>query len=321
MRADSREKIGMIEALEHGITCVDTGYMRPLLAACYVVVDAGEAAIVETGTSLGVPAVLRALATCDVAPAQVRYIVPTHVHLDHAGGAGALLAHCPQATVLAHPRGLRHLVEPARLVAGTQAVYGEAKFAALYGEVLPVPAARIREAADGSRWRLGRRELLVRDTPGHARHHFCVWDEASRGWFTGDTFGIGYRELWCRGEPFLIPSTTPVQFEPDALLASMDLLMAAKPRYCYLTHFGRVEASERNAGRLRRQIEDYAAMAQRFDADAAGEERLREALFAYTLAALREAGTGLGEERLRELLALDMELNAQGLASWRRSGG
>ena len=133
----------------------------------------------------------------------------------------ALLARCPQATLVAHPRGARHLVEPSRLIAGAKAVYGEEAFTRMYGEIVPAPAARVSEAADGSRWSLGRRELLVRDTPGHARHHFCVWDETSRGWFTGDTYGIAYRELHCGGRPFLIPTTTPVQFEPEAMLDSI----------------------------------------------------------------------------------------------------
>jgi len=309
----------MIEHLDEGISCIDTGYMRPMLAACYLVVDSGEAAVIETGTATGAPAIIRALAACGVAPEQVRYIVPTHVHLDHAGGAGALLARCPQAVVIAHPRGARHLVEPSRLVEGTRAVYGARRFAELYGEVVAVPADRMREAPDGSRWTLGRREFLVRDTPGHARHHFCVWDEKSGGWFSGDTFGIAYRELYRGGEPFLIPSTTPVQYEEEALLASIDLLMSASPRCFYLTHFGRIDASERNAEQLRRQIHDYGEMARRYPNDPGGEAALAEALFAYTRDAVRAAGVRATDDALRQLLAVDMELNAQGLASWRRA--
>ncbi|MBP6382088.1 MAG: MBL fold metallo-hydrolase [Pseudomonadales bacterium] len=309
----------MIETLSHGITCIDTGYHRAGLAACYLVVDEGEAALIETGTALNLPAILQALAECDVAPQQLRYIIPTHVHLDHAGGAGALLARCPQATLVAHPRGARHLIDPERLIAGAKAVYGDESFTRMYGDIVPAPAERVREAADGSRWTLGRRELLVRDTPGHARHHFCLWDETSRGWFTGDTFGIGYRELYCRGEPYLIPTTTPVQFEPGALLASIELLMAAEPRYCYLTHFGRIAASARHAESLRRQIRDYVRFAEGVDIGADGaQSALTEALMTYTVDGLRAAGSTLPVTTLRALLALDMDLSAQGLVHWMR---
>ena len=309
----------MIETLSHGITCIDTGYHRAGLAACYLVVDDGEAALIETGTALNLPAILRALTDCGVAPEQLRYIMPTHVHLDHAGGAGALLARCPQATLVAHPRGARHLVDPERLIAGAKAVYGEESFTRMYGEIVPAPVGRVREAADGSRWTLGRRELLVRDTPGHARHHFCVWDETSRGWFTGDTFGIAYRELYCGGEPYLIPTTTPVQFEPEALLASIELLMAAEPRYCYLTHFGRIAASAHHAGSLRRQVLDYVRLAEGIGiADPHAQAALTEALTTYTLEGLRAAGSTLPVTALRALLALDMDLSAQGLVHWMR---
>ena len=312
----------MIETLSHGISCIDTGYHRAGLAACYLIVDDGEAALVETGTALNVPTILQALAECGVAPEQVRYIMPTHVHLDHAGGAGALLARCPQATLVAHPRGARHLVEPSRLIAGAKAVYGEEAFTRMYGEIVPAPAARVSEAADGSRWSLGRRELLVRDTPGHARHHFCVWDETSRGWFTGDTYGIAYRELHCGGRPFLIPTTTPVQFEPAAMLDSIALLMAAEPRYCYLTHFGRIAAGADHAESLRCQVGDYVRLAGDIDVEDAGAQAaLAAALTDYTVARLRAAGNTLPVTTLHALLALDMDLSAQGLIVWRRGRG
>jgi glyoxylase-like metal-dependent hydrolase (beta-lactamase superfamily II) len=243
--------------------------------------------------------------------------MPTHVHLDHAGGAGALLARCPQATLVAHPRGARHLIDPERLIAGAKAVYGEDSFTRMYGEIVPAPAARVREATDGSRWTLGRRELLVRDTPGHARHHFCVWDETSRGWFTGDTFGIGYRELYCGGEPFLIPTTTPVQFEPDALLASIDLLMAADRATA--TSRIRAHRGERAACRIAAPPDlDYVRLAEGIDStDASAQSALTEALMTYTVDGLHAAGSTLPATTLRALLALDMDLSAQGLLHWR----
>lgn len=308
----------MHEVLDHGITCIETGYFRPGLAACYLLVDTGEAAVIETGTSHSVPRILRVLAQQGLAPEAVRWIIPTHVHLDHAGGAGALLRHCPNAGLVVHPRGARHLIDPSRLIAGAREVYGAERLETLYGEIVPAPAARVREAPDGSEWPLGSRRLLVRDTPGHARHHFCVWDPGSRGWFTGDTFGIGYRELHTAAGPFLFPTTTPVQFEPVRLLESIALLMQADPAFMYLTHFGRIAPRIAEASALREQVMDYVRLAMDCAGGEDAEARLCAALGDYTLARLRAAGCDLDEAELRELLRLDMELNASGLMIWKR---
>ena len=181
----------MHEQLDHGIFCLETGYHRPGTACCYLLVDHGEAAFIETGTARSVPLLLEALAQAGLTREQVRYVIPTHVHLDHAGGAGALLQHLPAATLLVHPRGARHLIDPTRLIEGAQQVYGAARFAELYGQIVAAPAERVCEALDHSSWPLGNRHLLIRDTPGHARHHFCIWDEASRGWFS-----VGYYYGW-----------------------------------------------------------------------------------------------------------------------------
>ena len=312
----------MHEALGHGISCIETGYVRPGLAACYLVVDRGEAALIETGTTRSVARILRALEEHGIARDAVRYVIPTHVHLDHAGGAGALLRALPGSRLVVHPRGARHLVEPARLIEGATAVYGAERFARLYGEIVPVPAARVDIAEDGSRWNLGSRQLLVRDTPGHARHHFCLWDERSGGWFTGDTFGVAYRELHGASGPFVLPTTTPVQFDPPALLRSIALLMEAQPRSIYLTHHGRIAPTGAIANSLREQIEAYADFARAVDpADDTAEERLRTQLAGYTLARLRAHGCRWKDAALTRFLALDIDLNAAGLISWRRSGG
>lgn len=279
-------------------------------------VDGGEAAVIETGTVPTLPTLLAALERCAVTPEQVRWIMPTHVHLDHAGAAGALLARCPNAKLVVHPQGARHMIDPSRLIAGVTAVYGEQGMRAMYGEILAAPRERVCEAVDGSRWQLGDRELVVRDTPGHAHHHYCIWDEVSRGWFTGDTYGNGFRELYCKGEPFLMPSTTPVQFDFEALLGSIDLLAAAAPRYYYLTHFGRIQASTAHTTSLKRQLHDYVRLAVESEPGEDRQQRLAEALFVYTVGLLREAGCSLRDAELRELLAVELSLNAQGVLVW-----
>ena len=198
-----------------GVFLVDTGYLWPNLAACYVLRGRDSAAIVETGTFQTVPRLLAALQQLGLDREAVSHVIVTHVHLDHAGGAGALMGVLPRATLVAHPRGARHLVDPAKLWAGTVGVYGEEATLALYGEPVPVPAERVVEAPDGFSLDLGARRLRFLDAPGHAKHHFVVLDEATRGFFTGDSFGLSYRETdGGPNGPFFFISTTPVQFDP-----------------------------------------------------------------------------------------------------------
>ena len=217
------------EELGHGITAIDTGYVRPFFDASHLVVENGRAAFVDVGTGHSVSGLLAALEAKGLPPGAVDYVIVTHVHLDHAGGAGEMMRRLPQARLVVHPRGARHMVDPSRLWAGASAVFGEEFVLRSYGAPVPVEASRIVEAKDGFTLELGGRPLRFLDTPGHARHHFCVWDEASRSMFTGDTFGLSYPELASARGAFILPTTTPVQFEPEALLASIDRLVAHAP--------------------------------------------------------------------------------------------
>lgn len=305
-------------AYEHGIHALDAEYVRPQLAAVYLMIQNGHAAIIETGTNRSVPRVLSALAGLGIPPEAVDYVIVTHVHLDHAGAAGALLAACPNARLVVHPKGARHMIDPEKLIQGSIAVYGEAPFRELYGDILPCPAERVIEADDGFSLDFHGRTLTFVDTPGHARHHFCVHDSASKGFFTGDTFGISYRDFDVDGRPFIFPTSTPVQFEPDALHRSVDRLMAMRPAAIYLTHYGRVTDLARLAADLHVMIDDYARLAM--EAPGTGEARhawLMAALESLYLERLAAHGCAIDPARSRALLVNDTELNAQGLLVWR----
>ncbi len=303
-------------AVVHGIHTIDTAFQRDHFDAAYLIVHAGRGAFVDCGTSHSVPQLLACAAQAGLQPADIDWLIVTHVHLDHAGGAGALLQQLPNARLLVHPRGAPHMIDPARLVAGATAVYGAEEIARSYGRIVPVPEARVVIAHDGHRLTLAGRELLCIDTPGHARHHFCVWDDVSRSWFTGDTFGLSYRELDSEHGPFIIPTSSPVQFEPDALHASIDRLMARAPLAMYLTHYGRVEDVARLAGDLHEQIDAMVAIAERHARDPDRHARLLDALGALYLARARRHGCTLDDAGVRRVLAMDIELNAQGLACW-----
>jgi glyoxylase-like metal-dependent hydrolase (beta-lactamase superfamily II) len=306
-----------VQALGQGIYAVDTGFHRAAFDAAYVVVQDGRAAVIDTGTRHSVPRLLALLDLLGLGRDAVDHVIPTHVHLDHAGGAGLLMQSLPHATLWAHPNGLRHLVDPTKLYAGALAVYGQQEMDRSYGRLVPVPAERARPTHEGQRLTLGGRSLRLADTPGHARHHHCVWDEATRGWFTGDTFGLSYRELDTGRGAWITPTTPPVQFDPQALRASIHKLMAAGPDCLYLTHFGRVDDVPRLARLFLEQLDAIVAIARRHQAAGADRHaRLKADLQALYTASLQDHGCTLSPDTVASLLEVDIELNAQGLAVW-----
>ena len=302
---------------EHGIHAFDAGYVRPILAAIHLIVDNGRVALVDTGSNDSLPNVLAALDKLGLGRDAVDYIILSHIHLDHAGGAGTLMRELPNARLVVHPRGSRHMAEPSRLVAGVTAVYGQDYVDTVYGEILPIPAERIIDAHDGLVLPLGGRELLCIDTPGHAKHHICVVDRQSGAIFTGDMFGLSYREFDVDGRQFILPTTSPTQFDPAEMHASIDRLMSFAPTAMYLTHYAQVHDVPAQADALRRRLDRHVAIAEQHAA--AGEGRhaaIKDGITAYLLSELRAHGCTLPEAEIVEVLATDLELNAQGLAYW-----
>lgn len=313
---DSELRTPSLIDFEAGITAVDTEYVRPGLDASHLVVQDGRAAFVDTGTTHSVPLLLAALEAKGLEPAQVDWVFVTHVHLDHAGGAGALMAALPNATAVLHPRGARHMSDPARLIEGSKAVYGEEAFNSLYGEIRPIPAERIRTVEDGDRLELAGREFEFIHAEGHARHHYCIVDPAAAAIFSGDCFGISYRELDTAAGPFIFPTTTPVQFDPDAAHETIRRLLSYRPERIFLTHFSGVSAPETLAPQLHRDLDAYVEIATARRDDDDPETSIRDALRDWTFARLDEHGFDPDPELRDEILRMDLALNAQGLAVW-----
>lgn len=304
-----------------GITAVDTHYMRPLLDASHVIEQGGRAAFVDTGTNYSVPHLLRALDVLGIAREAVDWVFLTHVHLDHAGGVGTLMQALPNARAVIHPRGAPHMADPAKLIAASIAVYGEATYRELYGELVPIPAERIVAAQDGQAFDLGGRSLECLYTPGHALHHQIIVDRANALAFTGDTFGLSYREFDVDGRALIVPTTTPTQFDPAQLLASIDRICALQPEALYLTHYSRVTDIARLAASLRRQIE---AMVSAAEAAAAAawpdrdecKRRIVAAIRSLWVELARSHGVREPEKTVEDVLRFDLELNADGLIAW-----
>ena len=301
----------------NGIVAFDAGYVRPILAAIHIVVEAGRVAFIDTGSNDALPNALAMLDRLGLDGAAVDYIILTHIHLDHAGGAGSMMAAFPGARLVVHPRGVRHMAEPDRLVAGVTAVYGEEYVQRVYGEIVPVPPERIIAAPDGHVVSLAGRELLCIETPGHARHHICIVDRRTSGIFSGDMFGLSYREHDVAGRPFIFPTTTPTQFEPAAMHASIDRLLSFAPETIYLTHYSRVRDVAALGADLHRRLDAIVAIAE--GVAGSGEQRhgtLKDALTRFLLAELRAHGCPLPEGRALEIWEADLELDAQGLEVW-----
>ncbi|HEY4079577.1 MAG TPA: MBL fold metallo-hydrolase [Burkholderiaceae bacterium] len=305
-----------VEEVADGVFCIDTGYQRPRFDAAFLVVENGRAAFIDTSTNYAVPRLLAALEFAGLTPDCVDWVIPTHVHLDHAGGVGTLMQALPSARLLAHPRGLRHLIDPRVLWAGASAVYGAEEMQRSYGRLIPVPAARGEAVSDGQIVKLGSRELLILDTPGHALHHICIWDAKTRGFFTGDTFGLSYREFDTPKGPWILPTSSPVQFDPEAMKASVRRMLAFDPQWLYLTHYGRVGDVQRLGQLMIETIDATVALSLPLrDADER-HERIKAALRGLYLEQLEAHGCMLAPEVQMQLLTMDVELNAQGLEIW-----
>lgn len=300
----------------HDITAVDVEYQYHGHCASHIIVQDGRALIVDVGPNDGVPRVLAALRELGLGPEAVDYVFLTHVHLDHAGGVGLLMQNLPAATAIVHPRGARHMIDPSALVAGATAVYGEEEMARSYGSIVGVPAQRVRESADGMSIDLAGRLLRFLDTPGHARHHHCIWDTRTRGFFTGDTFGLSYREFDTDKGPWLLPTTTPVQFEPDKLRESVQRLLAYQPECMYLTHYSRVRDVQRLGASLLEQLARLVAIGRGLKNAPDRHEALKRALLAEYVAITAAHGCRFSEAELTRLLGVDLELNAQGMGVW-----
>ena len=306
----------MITRHPHGITRVDTEYVRPGFDAAYVLVRDGRAGIIDAGARSAVPLLLRALDELAVARDAVDWLLVTHVHLDHAGGAGALLEHLPSARVLVHPRGAPHLADPTRLEQATIAVYGPERFEQLYGKLVPISPARIHQTRDGEYLTLGSSELSILHTPGHALHHQVLFDAGARAAFTGDTFGLAYPELATPAGSFIVPTTTPTQFDPEQLVASIRRIAALEPGSLYLTHYGRVENVSELAAALEEQIERLVTLARACAPGVSRRARLRSSLREYWIERAAAHGMADAAAKVDAVLTPDIELNAQGLEAW-----
>lgn len=310
-------KVNVMNVVD-GISVIDSEYYSKDFAAIYLLKQKNKVIIIETGTNYSVPYVKEALSQIGLSFSDVSYVIPTHVHLDHAGGAGLLMMQCQNAALVVHPRGARHLIDPSKLVAGAKAVYGENKFKEYYGEIFPIDANRVIQADDNFILDFDGRELRFIDTPGHARHHFCIWDKATKSMFTGDTFGISYRDLDHQDELYILPSTSPVQFDPEALIQSINRIMEFKPERVCLTHFSAIKPTKKATNKLIESIHFVSNLAIKYADKNDSESIIYKKMMDYFLEGLNEIGFQ-NNEYAKDRLSLDVLINTQGLIYWQKN--
>ena len=299
-----------------GVVAIDSGQYRDEMAACYLLEAGDQVAVIEVGSNHSVDRILKVLEARGWDREAVSHVIVTHVHLDHAGGAGKMLCLLPNASLVVHPYGARHMIDPSKLEAGTRAVYGDEAYDEMYGHLIPVPEDRVIVMADGGELFVGERHLTFMDTPGHARHHFCIWDEQTRGWFTGDTFGISYRDLDTGKGAMVFPTTTPIQFDPPVLIESVKRLMQANPDCMYLTHFGRVTETRRLAKQMIEGVLKVEEIALRNETATDRTHKIQQDLRAWLFGLCREHGVQLDDAALDTVVWDDVVLNTQGMEFW-----
>ncbi len=300
-----------------GITTIDVQCYRQNFAASHLIIEGESAAFVDVGTSYSTPLLLQALEIKDIPRENVEYVIVTHIHLDHAGGAGELMRHLPNAKFIVNPRGARHMIDPEKLIGAAMAVYGEEQVKADYGEIVPIPQERVIEANDGLSIDMNGRTFLLFDTPGHAKHHSCLFDERSQSIFSGDAFGLTYHELDTDRGAFIVPTTSPAHFDPVTMRQSIERIMSYRPQNIFFTHFSHAGNIPQLGADLLQRLDDFLDVA--YSVRDAGEQRhqlLVQGMRNLVLADLKTHGSTLSDKEALDVLDFDLELNAQGIEIW-----
>lgn len=307
------------EKVTENIYLTDTLYLgRDKFAASYFIEDNGEIAIIETNTNHAVPAILKAVKESGFELSQIKYVVLTHIHLDHAGGTGLIMKELPEAELIVHPRGARHMISPEKLIESVKSVYGEEEYKKLYGDIIGVPGDRVKSISGGESIYIGNKKLTMIDAPGHAKHHNIVYDESSGSIFSGDAFGIGYPGFRYKKGDLIFPSTSPVQFEPETAIQTYRMITELEPERILLTHFGSIENIKEIQSQLINWIEYIDECSNRRFSEGYRSDELSNILtddiwIKFDEEIIKLRGESLSNEE-KEFLFLDADLNGKGAA-------
>lgn len=260
--------------LASGLDYIDLHFRgRPQIIATAILHGPAGVALVDPGPETTLDTLRSALATKGITFDDVRQLLITHIHLDHAGATGTIVEKHPHIEVLVHTRGARHLIDPSKLLASASRLYGE-NMDSFWGDVKPVVAARIRVLEGGETIAAAGREVKVEYTPGHASHHVSYFDTASRVAFVGDTAGIR------RGSgAYVMPPTPPPDIDLDAWRESEKKILAWNPDTLFLTHFGPHQGTGQHLRAMFENLAEWSRIVRRLLADASLSDEERQSRF------------------------------------------
>lgn len=292
--------VWMIDLFEQG---------HPCRSAAYLILDE-KITLIETGSAKSHDVLLSAMAKLGVKPVDLGYVIVTHVHLDHAGGAGQMMEKATSAKLVVHPRGARHMIDPSRLWAGTSQVYGE-RIHELFGSMVPVPEEKIVIGNHLDTLAIGKRTLTFFDSPGHAKHHFTILDKVSDALYAGDAVGIRYRTCYTGWNfEWVMPSSAPADFDPVAVHKTAAMLRDVPFSWVYHTHFGR-SPKEEAIRETERWADGMAELIHRVYEPGIDVTKVISALREWIAKDLRQQGYNPGSDI--EVLDFDVLLDALGL--------
>ncbi|MGX9134096.1 MBL fold metallo-hydrolase [Rummeliibacillus sp. JY-2-4R] len=307
-----------LEKITENLYSIDTYDLGlPNRTSSYLLIDE-KITLIETSASPSVPHILEALEELHINPTTINYLILTHIHLDHAGGAGVFMQHCPNAKVYVHPKGVRHLVDPSRLIASAKSVYGD-KFDSIFGEILPIEEEKFHAVEDGETLNLGSSTLTFYHTKGHANHHISIHDSVTNGIFVGDTTGVYYPDTAEEEFNVILPSTSPNQFDPDLMEESIQLYEKIKPTTLYFGHYGAYSKPEFAYAEVRRYLPIYVEAGKQAMNEESEftnqvkrtEEILKDAIFSELKA------KGFSENHpVFDIIPLDIEVSSMGLVDY-----
>ena len=296
------------------IIAVDCNYVQAEFATSYLLIENQRGIFIECNTNYAIPYLLEAAAKEGLAPQQIEGLIITHVHLDHAGGAGLFLEKFPNARLYAHPRAARHAIDPSKLIQSATAVYGAAFMQKLYGTILPCDPQRVTMLADGQNIPFQGGEIQTKHTRGHANHHLVAIEPITKTLFSGDSFGVSYPKLGHHAQPMIIASTSPTDFDGVAAIETVKWIADQDLNQIALTHYGFIprELIQSLAKMLEDQLVFSTELVREIDRDRLSESQVLARIESWMLDYFLKLGIVLDAGDLR-LLHLDFKVNAQGL--------
>lgn len=298
---------------------IDGKYVRPQYVCITLIIKNDTVAIIDTGNKDAIEPIKEVLTQNGLNWSNVQYVIPTHAHLDHAGGAGLLIQLCDNATLICHPKAARHLIDPSRLVTSTIAVYGEHEFSALYGDIVPIESSRVHVLNDNDTIDLAGDTLQAIDAPGHCYHQMALHHIESNTVICGDAFGMIFPTLKGNFTNFVFPSTSPTQFNPDAMTSTFDRILDLKPQTVQVAHFGIAPDPQYARDQMNRILDDYFQFATTAYQDGASEDDLTNVLMQYHLDYLFKHHGSFSPEFIEQQLRFSIGINAQGLLHYQKS--